>query len=70
MTASKMRALILAGAAVLLMSAAPARAGSLDLWGTDVEYRTSQNYALAIRLSLIHICRSRRSTLCRSRWSP
>lgn len=50
MIASKMRALALSSAAWLLLSVAPARAGSLDLWGTDIEYRTSLNYALAMRL--------------------
>ena len=27
-------------------------------------------WAAVLPLSLIHICRCRRSTLCRSRWSP
>eukprot|EP00826_Nyctotherus_ovalis_P016995 TRINITY_DN14965_c0_g1_i2.p1 TRINITY_DN14965_c0_g1~~TRINITY_DN14965_c0_g1_i2.p1 ORF type:complete len:109 (+),score=12.52 TRINITY_DN14965_c0_g1_i2:49-375(+) len=33
-------------------------------------FKKKRREVLIIQLSLIHICRCRRSTLCRSRWSP
>ena len=36
----------------------------------DLSNYRSKNFNEFINLSLIHICRCRRSTLCRSRWSP
>eukprot|EP00826_Nyctotherus_ovalis_P017909 TRINITY_DN15300_c0_g1_i1.p2 TRINITY_DN15300_c0_g1~~TRINITY_DN15300_c0_g1_i1.p2 ORF type:complete len:100 (-),score=2.79 TRINITY_DN15300_c0_g1_i1:17-316(-) len=42
----------------------------LDIDPKQILTRKHVKLILEILLSLIHICRCRRSTLCRSRWSP
>ena len=50
MTDLRTRTLLCATLAALTIPGLDARAGSLDLWGTDTEYKLTLNYAAAMRL--------------------